>query len=238
MHLEAVVVDARDPASLGRFWAESLWLQVVESGVEGTRLALSTEPELFLDLVPVADRDPRPHRLHLDLDGGSRPQAMVDRMLALGAQPVDIGQGDVPWTVLVDPEDYAFCVMPGERYDGRAGPVAALPLDSDDPEASATFWAAATGWEFVEPLTLRHPSGRGPLLEICDPVEPKRGKNPVHLDLRATAGEDHDEQVRRLLELGGTLLEHDWGDLPWTVLLDPGGNECCLLRGHGTDREP
>jgi Glyoxalase-like domain len=30
---------------------------------------------------------------------------------ALGATPADVGQGDVPWTVLADPEGNEFCVL-------------------------------------------------------------------------------------------------------------------------------
>ena len=223
-------MDARDPERLGRFWAEGLCVRIVESGSSRTRLVLSTDLGLFLDFVPVPECEPRPHRLHLDVDGGSQPSSLVARLIHLGARHVDIGQGDVPWTVLVDPEDYAFCVMPGDRYDGRTGPVAALPLDADQPDVTAAFWASATGWGLIGPLTLRHPSGHGPLLEICHPIEPKRGKNPVHLDLRVDAGEDYHEQLQYLLDLGATRRLHDWGDLPWTVLLDPGGNEFCLLR--------
>jgi hypothetical protein len=35
----------------------------------------------------------------------------VDRALALGARPIDIGLGSVPWTVLADPEGNEFCVL-------------------------------------------------------------------------------------------------------------------------------
>ena len=31
-------------------------------------------------------------------------RANVERAVALGASPCDIGQGDVPWVVLADPE--------------------------------------------------------------------------------------------------------------------------------------
>lgn len=30
--------------------------------------------------------------------------------------------------------------------------------------------------------------------------------------------------------LGARTLEHDWGKLNWTVMLDPGNNEFCLLK--------
>jgi hypothetical protein len=35
----------------------------------------------------------------------------VERIVSLGATPVDIGQGDSPWVVLADPEGNEFCVL-------------------------------------------------------------------------------------------------------------------------------
>ena len=53
------------------------------------------------------------NRVHLDLatESGAHQAAEVERLLALGAVPADIGQGDVPWTVLADPEGNEFCVL-------------------------------------------------------------------------------------------------------------------------------
>ena len=48
--------------------------------------------------------------LHLDLRPDDR-DAEVERLLALGATRVDVGQGDSPWTVLADPEGNEFCVL-------------------------------------------------------------------------------------------------------------------------------
>jgi hypothetical protein len=50
------------------------------------------------------------NRVHLDL----RPddQAVeVQRLISLGARHVDIGQRDVSWVVLADPEGNEFCVL-------------------------------------------------------------------------------------------------------------------------------
>jgi len=228
-HLDSVVVDAQDPAGLAGFWSVALEAPVVYQGDDGTRLALPGTFELFLDFVPVPEHVPRPHRLHLDLDGGAQHVEQARQLVELGASPVDIGQGEVPWVVLTDPEDYAFCVLPDREEFSDTGPVAAVPIDADDKDAAFAFWRAATGWRPEGVHTLRHPSGTGPLLVFCDPVQPKRGKNPMHLDLRVRPDEDHDQVLEALLAGGATLVEHDWGRLPWTVLIDPGGNECCLL---------
>ena len=37
--------------------------------------------------------------------------AEVERLIALGARKIDIGQGDVPWEVMADPEGNEFCVL-------------------------------------------------------------------------------------------------------------------------------
>jgi hypothetical protein len=51
------------------------------------------------------------NRLHLDLRPDDQT-AEVERVIALGARRVDVGQsGDVGWVVLADPEDNEFCVL-------------------------------------------------------------------------------------------------------------------------------
>ena len=37
--------------------------------------------------------------------------AELQRLLELGARPVDVGQGDVTWHVLADPEGNEFCLL-------------------------------------------------------------------------------------------------------------------------------
>jgi hypothetical protein len=51
--------------------------------------------------------------VHLDLvpSAGSDTATEVRRLVGLGAIPLDIGQGDVPWTVMVDPGGHEFCVV-------------------------------------------------------------------------------------------------------------------------------
>jgi Glyoxalase-like domain len=59
--------------------------------------------------------------------------------LALGATPADVGQGEVPWVVLADPEGNEFCVLePRERYIGT-GRLAAVVVKAADPPALARF---------------------------------------------------------------------------------------------------
>lgn len=52
-------------------------------------------------------------RVHIDLvpDPGDDKAAEVARLRALGATDLDVGQGDVPWTCMSDPEGHEFCVL-------------------------------------------------------------------------------------------------------------------------------
>jgi len=52
------------------------------------------------------------NRVHLDVNPTDRNQGEeVSRLLGLGARPADVGQGDVSWVVLADPEGNEFCVL-------------------------------------------------------------------------------------------------------------------------------
>ena len=54
------------------------------------------------------------NRLHFDLalpDRGDQ-QAEVERLVSLGATRIDIGQGEVGWVVLADPDGNEFCLLP------------------------------------------------------------------------------------------------------------------------------
>jgi len=67
-------------------------------------------PVLTFARVPEAKRVK--NRLHLDLSPVDRDQAdEVHRLVGLGAQRVDVGQGDASWVVLADPEGNEFCVL-------------------------------------------------------------------------------------------------------------------------------
>ena len=63
--------------------------------------------------MPVTDPKRVKNRLHLDLTSSAEDRDQeIDRLLALGARRVDIGQtGLESWTVLADPEGNEFCVV-------------------------------------------------------------------------------------------------------------------------------
>ncbi|WP_155373396.1 VOC family protein [Catellatospora vulcania] len=111
---EQTVVDAHDPAALGRWWREALGWVVVDDDPRWyeIRPALDRLPGLIF--VPVPEAKTGKNRLHLDFRPDDR-DAEVDRLLALGATRADIGQGEQHWVVLADPEGNEFCVLSSRR---------------------------------------------------------------------------------------------------------------------------
>lgn len=107
---EQTVVDAHDPRTLGAWWARALgWVTTLDTEDEvEIRRAPDDEPGLLF--IPVADAKVVKNRLHLDLRPDDQ-DAEVARLVSLGAQRVDVGQGDVGWVVLADPEGNEFCVL-------------------------------------------------------------------------------------------------------------------------------
>ncbi|MBN8882487.1 MAG: VOC family protein [Salana multivorans] len=231
--LENIVLQARDPVTTGAFWSAALGLAdlTLEADLYEGRLTVG---EMWLDLcIERVDEAPPPGwRLHLDLAGGQRQEEVVERLVGLGARRLDIGQGDVPWVVLADPDGNAFCVMEERPAYRDTGPIAALPLDSSDPERDAALYQAVTGWvraEGVGPVTLRHPSLRGPLLELCPEPGPKLRQNRTHLDVRPEPG-GQAELVELALANGAVRAAEPWAlGHPWVVLRDTSGNELCVL---------
>jgi catechol 2,3-dioxygenase-like lactoylglutathione lyase family enzyme len=109
-----LVVDAADPAASAHWWAEALgWEVTFETRHEVAVEPPDGNPGIPLVFVPVPDHKSVPNRVHLDLASASAAAqaALVDRLLGMGAAPADVGQGEVPWVVLADPEGNEFCVL-------------------------------------------------------------------------------------------------------------------------------
>jgi len=235
MYLENLVIDAVEPQRLGRFWEAVLGSERLTDEPEGfeTRHAIEGGPVLDVCFQRVPEPPSEQPSLHLARLGGARQTQEVERLLGLGARHLDIGQRDVPWVVLADPEGNPCCVMEDRAAYVDTGPIAALPLDSADPDRDAEFWSWLTGWSDVTGVvlrSLRHPSRLGPLLELCPEPAPKgAAKNRLHLDIRLEAGDDPDDVAGDIAERGGRELHPEWGDLPWRIYTDPSGNEFCVL---------
>jgi predicted enzyme related to lactoylglutathione lyase len=111
--LHHIVVDAHDLTGLARFWAQVLEWNILSEREREVIIGPDETAAVGICFMPVADQKIVKNRLHLDLTPRSRDQnAEVERILALGARRVDIGQtGTESWTVLADPEGNEFCVV-------------------------------------------------------------------------------------------------------------------------------
>ncbi len=107
-----LVVDCIEPAKVAAFWAEVLGHTLTDEGDDDFSVKDPDGSLPTLLFVRVPERKSVKNRLHIDVNPRDRDQAdEVERLIALGARRIDIGQGDVSWVVLADPEDNEFCVL-------------------------------------------------------------------------------------------------------------------------------
>ena len=188
-----------------------------------------------VDLVAVPDPETVKDRVHIDLatTSAAHQAELVARLEALGATRADVGQGDVPWTVLADVEGNEFCVLEPREIYRDTGPIAAVVVDCARPRAMARFWDEALDWTLNEVsddhARLRSAEGEGPYLEFVRTPDVKTAPDRVHLDLLPRPGDDKAAEVARLRALGATDLDLGQGDVPWTCLTDPEDHEFCVL---------
>lgn len=234
--LYQVTVKARDDAALGRFWAAALgWNATgVAPGATSVAPADARWPDpatVRVDVITGPDPETVKHRVHIDLATTSEAHRaeLLDRLAGLGATPADVGQGDVPWTVLADPEGNVFCVLEPREIYRDTGPIAAVVVDCADPRAMARFWGEAMGWTLYEVADdcarLRSAEGVGPYLEFLRAVGAPTVWNRVHFDLAPYPGDDQKAEVVRLRTLGATDADVGRGE----VLADPEGTRFCVL---------
>jgi hypothetical protein len=240
--LYEIVLDAAAPKSLGAWWAELLGWDVAQDADGDTSVTPPPgEPGIELLVVEVPDVAAGSDRVHLDLRSRTPAEQadLVERAERRGARRIDVGQGDVPWVVMADPEGNRFCVLEPRDTYANTGSLAAVVVGSLDPRAQARFWAHATGWGVTasEPgfASITAPGGVGPAVEFVAVSKPATGKNRLHLDIRPLPGGDRDAEVEWLIEFGARPLDvgqHDAapGEVTWTVLADPEGTAFCVLQ--------
>jgi catechol 2,3-dioxygenase-like lactoylglutathione lyase family enzyme len=134
--------------------------------------------------------------------------------------------------------------------------IDSVVFDCQDAAPLARFWATALGWsvapydeEELERLAskgiydpeedpsvmVQPPSGSDlPVLFFTEVPEEKVAKNRLHLDLAADG--PLEDEVQRLEGLGAAV--RNWtedGGFMWCVMLDPQGNEFCVVSPSGDD---
>ena len=234
-----MLIDANDTDLLATFWAAALGWERDDDPDEPAILApgvpYPSSRALPLIFLPVPERKSVRNRVHIDLatSSGAHQAELVARLLALGAARIDIGQGDVPWQVLADPEGNEFCVLEPRPAYAVTGPVAAIVVDCADPAAQAGFWSQAAGWTVRESgadfASLRSPDDAGPYLEFLRVPGAKSVKNRLHVDVAPPPGGDNGAEAARLRAAGASPADVGQRDVSWIVLADPEGNEFCVL---------
>lgn len=207
--------DAADPARVAAFWGATLGL-TVESTDNGDAVLRSADGAARIWVNAVAEPKVVKNRVHLDLhvphDGA---------LLAIGATLLaDNGN----FRVLADPEGNEFCAFPTTEASVAAF---ALCTDSADPASIAAWWAGVTGATVGPgpdgtPRYLHGVAGLAAVVWKFVPVDdPRTVKNRWHWDVLA--------DVADLVAAGATVVRERDGEIGWTVLADPDGNEFCAF---------
>ena len=116
-----LIVDAHDTRKVADFWCAVLGYKITDTDeevieiapVKPTAEALRAGPiPTPIVFVRVPESKTIKNRLHIDVNPiDATQEEEVARLEALGARRIDIGQGDVSWVVMADPEDNEFCVL-------------------------------------------------------------------------------------------------------------------------------
>jgi predicted enzyme related to lactoylglutathione lyase len=107
-------INCEGTQEVGYFWSAALgWPLVWDQDEETAIRAPDGKGPLITwgggPLTPKIGKN----RLHLDIapDGHVDQRAEVERLISLRATRIDIGQGDVSWVVMADPDGNEFCVL-------------------------------------------------------------------------------------------------------------------------------
>jgi catechol 2,3-dioxygenase-like lactoylglutathione lyase family enzyme len=229
--LVALCFDANDPSRLARFWAVALGWEVDDETRDEVGLVPTDHTRFCLRFRPVAEQKAGKNRIHLDLTSASLDDQSetVEKLVALGARHIDVGQGPADdHVVLADPEGNELCIIePGNRF--LAGCERLGSITCDGTPRVGYFWSEALGWPLVwdqdEETAIRAPDRTGPFITWGPPVIPKIGRNRLSLDIAPADHVAPQAEVDRLVSLGATRIGGGQDEDDWVVMADPDGNE-------------
>jgi hypothetical protein len=105
-------VTCEGSRQVGYFWSEALgWPLVWDQGQETAIRSPRGGPKISWGGPPLTPKT-RKSPMHFDVapvDGDQDSE--VGRLVSLGATRIDIGQGEVSWVVMADPDGHEFCVL-------------------------------------------------------------------------------------------------------------------------------
>ncbi len=210
-------IDAVDPGALGQFWSAALGLDLNRQD-DGDVCLTGEGPAHTVWVNAVPESKTTKHRVHLDVFGVS-----VEELLAIGASEID--SDSFGWVVMADPEGGEFCLF--LRDEPPSYRLYEVAIDCTDHVALSSWWAACLGGQSTADeggfsSVSEIPGAPFESLSFGPVTERKQIKNRIHLDVFAS-------DVDALIESGATLLSARDGDVRWSVLADPEGNEFCVF---------
>jgi predicted enzyme related to lactoylglutathione lyase len=113
VRLHHIVIDAHELPSLARFWTQALGWKVLSERQNVIVIGTDENAPVGICFMPGTDPKTVKNCVHLDLTSSAADRdEEIERLLALGARHVDIGQtGAESWTVLAAPEGNEFCMV-------------------------------------------------------------------------------------------------------------------------------
>ena len=110
------------------------------------------------------------------------------------------------------------------------GPLDQIGIDVEDLDRSARFWSAVLGLKVAgrsDRYLQFERKESGLQIYLQKVPEKKTSKTRVHMDISVT---DLDVALARVEALGGRMFERvEESGSRWIVVLDPDGNEFCLV---------
>jgi hypothetical protein len=212
-------IDAVDPLLLGRFWADTLGLELQQREDDGMVYLTGPTPHHTVWVNRVSEPVTVKQRVHLDVHAST-----VDEVLGRGATPYDLDS--FAWKVLRDPEGGELCVF--ERDEVPDNRLYELGVDCAEPRELGAWWAEVIGgryeydeeqgWASVGDI----PGAPFEGIVFAEVPEPKTVKNRIHWDVEVGS-------VEELTAHGARVLREPDDEIRWTILADPEGNEFCAF---------
>lgn len=115
LQINTLTIDAVDPARVAAFWVAALDWHVIHQDEQQALIAPSLDRAEAPGAIAVLfqqtpDAKETKNRWHFDLVPDDQETEIL-RLEGLGARRVDIGQGEVSWAVMADPEGNEICIL-------------------------------------------------------------------------------------------------------------------------------